>query len=662
MFIRDAGTNGNLIRGNWIGLNGAGTAALPNGFASVEIYVGPQGNHVGGTVGGAGNVISGNSSQGVAINGANSNFVEGNFIGTNPAGTGAIPNAWAGVTIFGGATSNTIGGTAAGAGNLISGNSNQGIYIVNAGTNSNVVAGNLIGVNIAGTAAVPNAYAGVEISTGAQANTIGGTTAAARNVISGNQNQGVSLNGTGTSSNGVQGNFIGTNSAGTAAIANSYPGVEIFSGASANTIGGTAPGAGNVISGNTSRGATIAGANSNTFAGNLIGLNAAGTAALANAGPGIQIFGGAQNNTIGGTSGGRNFIAGNNGAGLTISGNPTTGNTIVGNSIGVTPGGSVVANSNEGISLFADGSGGAQNNVIGGSAPGAANLVSGNGGAGVAIFNAGTTGNRVSGNSITANGGLGIDLWGDGVTANDVGDGDTGPNNLQNFPVLTSAVLGIGTTVSGSLNSTASTTFRIEFFSNVTGDASGFGEGQNFIGAVSVTTNASGNASIATTLPAIVPAGQKISATATDPAGNTSEFAQNVTVTTTDSDGDGIPDVWMNAKFGHATGLASDKSRATDDADADGMTNLQEFRAGTDPKQQASIFRLTAPTRSGSDFIVSLPSLAGFTYRIEFTDTFTPTSWRPLADQIPGTGSTINVTDPGSAVLAQRFYRAVILP
>ena len=665
VILSGAGTSGNVVLGNYMGVNAAGTAALPNLSVGVGIFGGATNNTIGGTAAGAANVVSGNANQGVVVSGAGSsgNVVAGNFIGTNPAGSAAIPNAFFGVGIFGSATNNVIGGTSAGAGNLISGNTSDGIYIGDAGTNSNVVAGNFIGLNSAGTAAVKNGFAGVDISHGAQSNIIGGTVAAARNVISGNQNQGVSLNGSGTSSNSVMGNYIGTNPAGNAAIANGSPGVEISSSASANTIGGTAPGAGNVISGNAFRGATITGANNNTFAGNFIGLNATGTAALANKGAGIQIFGGAQGNTIGGTGGGRNFIAGNSGAGVTISGSPTNGNSIVGNSIGITPGGSVVANTSEGIAIFADGSGGAQNNVIGGIAPGAANLISGNGTSGVAIYNAGTTGNRISGNSITGNGGLGIDIWRDGVTPNDPGDGDTGPNNLQNFPVLTSAVLGFSTTVSGSLNSTASTTFRIEFFANSGGDASGYGEGQNFIGATSVTTNGSGDGSFATVLPATIPAGQKISATATDSvAGNTSEFAQNVTVTTTDTDGDGIPDAWMTAKFGHTTGQAGDKSRATDDADGDGMTNLQEFRAGTEPKQQASIFALPAPTHSGSDFLVGLPTLTGFTYRIEFTDTLAPTSWRPLADQIPGTGSTINITDPGAGTLAQRFYRALILP
>ncbi len=523
--------------------------------------------------------------------------------------------------------------------------------------------GNYVGLNAAGTAAVPNIFAGVEIGNGAQSNVIGGTTAAARNIISGNQIQGVALDGTGTSSNRVSGNYIGTNPAGTAVIANGSPGVEIFSSATANTIGGTAPGAGNVISGNGSRNITITGANSNVVAGNFIGLNAAGTAALTNAGPGIQIFGGAQGNTIGGTSGGRNYISGNNGAGVTISGNPTSGNFIVGNSIGVTPTGAVVANTNAGIYLFADGSGGPQGNIIGGSAPGAANFISGNGGAGVRIDNNGTINNRISGNSITANGGLGIDLWNDGVTANDAGDGDSGPNNLQNFPVITGTVLGTATVVSGTLNSTASTTFRIEFFANAAGDASGSGEGQNFIGAINATTLANGNATFTNiALPAIVPAGQKISATATDPTGNTSEFsATNTaasTVTTTDADSDGLPDSYETAHWplvSTTTGLA--------DSDGDGMTNAQELRAGTDPRNAASILRLGPPATVGSDKTLSLPSVLGITYRIDYADDLLSANhWRTLTDQIPGTGSAITITDPGAAALTQRYYRAVVVP
>jgi titin len=500
----------------------------------------------------------------------------------------------------------------------------------------------------------------VQIAAQAQSNTIGGTDATSRNVISGNLNQGVLLNGGGTTGNRVQGNYIGTDAAGTAAVANSFGGVDVVGGANNNIIGGTAPGAGNVISGNNTRGVTLAqsGTTANEIAGNFIGLNASGNAALPNAGPGISIFNGAHHNTIGDTAGGRNFIAGNNGAGLTLSGDGTAGNIVRGNSIGVSPSGVAVANSAEGIALFADFTGGAAGNLIGGSIPGAANLISGNAGAGVAIYNDFTVNNRISGNSIFGNGGLGIDIWGDGVTTNDGGDADTGPNNLQNFPVLTSAVLGLATTVSGSLSSAANTTFRIEFFASATGDASGNGEGQNFIGAISVTTNGSGDATFAPALPALVLAGQKITATATDPAGNTSEFAGNVTVTTTDTDGDGLPNVYETAN-----GLLTNSSDASLDFDGDGMSNLAEFRAGTDPRNASSVLRLAPPGIIGGDVALSLGGMIGRTYRVEFADSLdSPVQWRLLADQIPSAATPIPLLDPGAAVLSRRFYRATVQP
>lgn len=661
VLIRDAGTSGNVVLGNYLGLNAAGTAGLGNGSSGVQIAGAATNNTVGGAVAGSGNVISGSPTSGISVSGLGTtgNVIAGNFIGTNAAGTAVIPNAFAGVTLSNAASGNNVGGTAPGAGNVLSGNTSQGILISGTGTNSNLVQGNWIGLNAAGTAALPNGFAGVQIGGGAQNNVIGGTNAAARNVISGNVYQGVFIGDAGTSGNRIAGNFIGTDPAGNVAIGNNQPGVEIYGPAAGNIIGGTEPGAGNVISANRHRQITIAfaGATGNVVAGNLVGLNAAGLAALPaamNPGAGVVIFGGAQGNTIGGTSGGRNFISGNPAAGLSLSGLGTNANFIVGNSFGTTPTGTIVGNTAEGIALFADGSGGPQGNFIGGNSPGAANLISGNGAAGVALYNDGTTGNRISGNSITGNGGLGIDLWSNGVTGNDSGDGDTGPANLQNFPVLTSAVLGVSTQVGGTLNSAASTAFRIEFFANT----STAREGLNFVGAVNVTTDGSGNATITAVLPAIIPAGQHITATATDPSGNTSEFSSSVLVTTTDSEPDGLPDAY---EIAHWLGIAVTTGNA--DSDGDGLTNAQEFRAGTDPRSGGSFLRLGPPTTVGADKLLSLPSLTGRTYRIDFADSLlAPLVWRTLADQIPGSGGALIFTDPSAAALPQRFYRATVVP
>ena len=103
------------------------------------------------------------------------------------------------------------------------------------------------------------------------------------------------------------------------------------------------------------------------------------------------------------------------------------------------------------------------------------------------------TGNGILSNSIFSNGGLGIDLQNDAVTANDAGDGDTGPNNLQNFPVLTSVITG-STTIAGRLTNTPNTTFLLEFFANTVPDPSAHGEGEMFIGSTNVTTDSMGKA------------------------------------------------------------------------------------------------------------------------------------------------------------------------
>src|SRR5205807_1681944 len=194
-------------------------------------------------------------------------------------------------------------------------------------------------------------------------------------------------------------------------------------------------------------------------------------------------------------------------------------NTVVqGNFIGTAADGATpLGNTNNGLTL-----GNAANNTIGGNVAGASNVIAFNGRDGVAA-EAGI-GNSILSNSIFSNTLLGIDLGDDGVTPNDAGDGDVGANNLQNFPVLTSVDSSFGSTViQGSLNSTPNSTFTVQFFSNTTCNASGFGEGQQLIGATVVTTDAKGDANISfTTAGTFAP---PVTATATDALGNTSEFS-----------------------------------------------------------------------------------------------------------------------------------------
>ncbi len=332
VYLTDSGTKGNVVEGDDIGTNAAGNAALPNGNNGVDIVSGASYNTVGGTVAGSANVISGNAYNGVVIAfaGASDNLVEGNLIGTNAAGTAALPNGANGVEIQGGATNNTVGGATSAARNVISGNGSVGVLITDAGTNGNVVEGDDIGTNAAGTTAIANLGHGVVITAGATANTIGGTSAGARNVLSGNVNNGVALSGSTTSDNVVEGDYIGINAAGTAALANGASGV-FFSAATSNTIGGPAPGSANVISGNGGDGVNLtSGASNNLVEGDLIGTDPTGTHAVPNGADGVIIQAGASGNELT-----YDAISGNNSDGVDIDGSGTEGNYIFYSEIGL---------------------------------------------------------------------------------------------------------------------------------------------------------------------------------------------------------------------------------------------------------------------------------------------------------------------------------------
>jgi hypothetical protein len=270
-------------------------------------------------------------------------------------------------------------------------------------------------------------------------------------------------------------------------------------------------------------GISINRSNNNQILGNYIGTDYTGSVALGN-GDGVGMLG--NGNLVGGVSAAaRNVISGNNGAAISFgaAGALTSShNVLEGNYIGTDASGTQPLGNGRGIDLAAFGT--VSQTVLGGTMPGAGNLIAFNGGAGVDI--SGSTASIVLGTSIFANGGLGITLSGGGSKT----PTPNTPNGAQNFPVLQSAVTSGGvTTVHGTLNSTPSTSFRLEFFANPTPDASGFGQGQTFLGFTTVTTDANGNAAFTASF-AAVPVGQFISATSTGPAG-TSEFAQDILVT-----------------------------------------------------------------------------------------------------------------------------------
>jgi len=262
---------------------------------------------------------------------ASDNSIQGNRIGTNPAGDDDISNTGGGICVMGSSSDTQIGGTEPGDGNLISGNWGPGITI--SGSTQNVVKGNYIGTNNTGTAAISNGD-GVFISDGAQSNTIG-----PGNVISGNWYNGVKIWGTASANNVVRGNYIGTDAAGSAALANGQSGggsgVSIEGGAHGNTVGGGGAGYGNVIAASPHAGVNIigSGSDSNLVKGNRIGTNAAGTAALSNRN-GVYVGSDARDNTIGGTAAGEgNLIAFNSDGGVWVDGASTNRDTISRNSI-----------------------------------------------------------------------------------------------------------------------------------------------------------------------------------------------------------------------------------------------------------------------------------------------------------------------------------------
>jgi hypothetical protein len=521
--IMNIGTTRNTIAGNLIGVDASGTAKLPNTYG-VYVTSSASGNTIGGTGPGARNVISGND-RGVMLE-TDDNVVAGDYIGTDITGSTALGNG-VGVWLQK-ANSNTIGGTTAGARNVISGNS-DGVFLYRS-AHFNTIAGNYIGTEALGASAVKNncgvcLLAASDESRSVSDNTVGGIGTDTRNVISGN-GTGVSIvaGQSGVGRNLVAGNYIGTDATAGSAIGNgSGVVVAATSGgtASANTIGGSTVGARNVISGSTGYAVAIEGRDYvtdvafNTVSGNYIGTNGDGSAALPNGG-GVHLLESSffHDNTVGGGDAGtRNVISGNTGDGVVISGEfPSIGagdDAVAGNYIGTKPrGGHALGNGGAGVRLET----GAQGERI------EANRIAFNGGPGVVVDGASpsgdlTSGDSILGNSIFANGGLGIDLL-------------NGGNHDQAAPVITSVAANGGSTIiGGTLNSTPSTAFRIELFSSARCDPSGAGEGATFLGSIDVTTDGTGHATFSSSVPAL-PAGQAVTATSTSQATHdTSDFS-----------------------------------------------------------------------------------------------------------------------------------------
>ena len=561
----------NVIEGNFIGTDATGIVDLGNTDAGVSVRDSPD-NRIGGKIPEARNVISGtkvsfpNTGQGISITGPSSigNLVLGNFIGTDATGTQAMGNGSDGVLV----SSQGLGGSASQTTireNLISGNALNGIEILGGG--NNLVTGNLIGTDISGTRDLGNAHDGVVINDTADTgvvvattgnNTVGGTTETDRNVISGNDANGLVVVGATEVGNLVVGDDIGTNLHGQmdpgVDLGNLGDGVLITRGnagdltASSNSIGGTTADERNVVSGNHVDGVAIAGNSGpigNLIQGNYIGTDSTGTVVLGNGRSGVRISStdSASHNTIGGTAAGAgNLISANKQDGVLIRGDDTGGtdNVVRGNFIGSDVSGTKdLGNLGNGVRIDLS----ASENSIGGPAVGAGNTIAFNGANGVLVGSG--TGNGILGNSIFSNVKLGTDLGDDGETLNDKTDADSGANNLQNAPDLLSVTTDGNsiTVVKFRLESTPNTLFRIEFFFNRAKDTSGaddfssLGEGGQFITFVNAPTDANGFVQFTPILNSPLPAGEYVTATATDPNNNISEF-------THDADLDGLYDSW----------------------------------------------------------------------------------------------------------------------
>jgi CSLREA domain-containing protein len=513
--IRIDTQGGNRILGCYIGTDPSGTSAAGNGTygqASAGISIrGGEANAIGGTGNNQGNVISGNYFDGILILSA-SNSVVHNHVGTDVSGTTAVPNLHDGVVVQGYGTK--IGGGTILERNVISGNGNDGVNF-RMGENS-LLQGNLIGLDITGAQLLGNGGNGVDISTDLV--TVGGPDENFRNVISGNGLAGITIDAV-SDKVSVFGNYIGTDKNGVTALGNIESGI-VVSGTN-HQIG--AGGKGNLVSGNSGPGITVINpATGIKIQDNRIGTDAGGNLALGNdIGIEFSPSEGASGVLVGGpVDGGGNLISGNYQEGVILYKNAE----VIGNIIGLAQDGlNALPNGSDGIRVK-----GVSNRIGLASQP---NSIAHNGGHGVAVIteDGSATGNLISGNYIWENDGLGIALGGDAVPANDPGDPDTGDNNLQNYPLMYSAVhdpVAGQTTLSASLDSAPLAVYDVEFYVNISCDPSGYGEGKMKVAAKTVTTDGGGHADVVVVFnPIHFIMGDFFTATATDLMRNTSSFS-----------------------------------------------------------------------------------------------------------------------------------------
>jgi parallel beta-helix repeat protein len=397
------------------------------------------------------------------------------------------------------------------------GSSLRGLVVVRFATGiqinelSNVsLAGNWVGMDVDGVARGMT-FNGIYITSffnSATNDVIGGVSPADRNVISGNR-YGVYFSGATTANCAVQGNYIGTDPGGTLPRGNLFGGVYSF-GANNLNIGGPAAGAGNLLCGATAAGGTgvtLQGGAGNLIQGNFIGTDVSGQYDLGNLSDGVYVTASSNNRILG------NEIVNNRANGINVA--SSSGTVIQNNQVGTDASLTrPLGNAQAGITITGS------TNLVGGTVAGQANSIQFNGGAGVAVTASSAVQNQIAGNRIFDNGGPGINLG-------------TGANNQPNSPGLTNAaVLFSSLWVQGGLNSVPGTAYRLEFFASPNWTPTGIPEGQTYLGSTNVTTDAGGNAAFTAVLATVPAVGSVITATATDAAGNTSEFSAGQGVVT----------------------------------------------------------------------------------------------------------------------------------
>lgn len=423
---------------------------------------------------------------------------------------------------------------------------------IDGGSDGHTIAGNWIGSLDASGDDRGDAFenAGYGIFVGGANNIIGGSSAADRNVISGN-NRGVVLSGATATGNRIFGNYIGSDAGGSAAIGNVGSGISGETGASGNFIGSDLDATndadeGNVIIASGNNGILFwdTATTGNTVAGNLIGVGADGVTLAGNQTQGIQIGGGANANTIGGAAANAgNVIADSRYAGIQVLNAGSDHNIIQGNFIGTDATGTLdFGNGTLGIYINDD----AQDTSIGGIGTSEGNTIAFNNDDGVGIEGTNSTGHSIRGNSIFGNGDLGIDLGDtspDGESDNDLGDIDSGGNGLQNWAIVKSASIADNGDFAFDLDTRTlvAGNYTIDFYASSTGNlgdnaAGDQAQGERYL--FSASNVPAGDEAFDATAPFIAAAaGEFLTITVTDASGNTSEFSNAVVITDSDAGG-----------------------------------------------------------------------------------------------------------------------------